>query len=161
MKTFILLMAIFVFGFNLFGQNPIEKDYEQAQAQRSQLKRVVLEQFIELEAAEADVFWSIYEEYEQKRLQMGRDRMEFLHQYTLKYSDMTDDETDDVMKLMINVRKAYHSHIDEYYEKIRSLSGSRAAAQFYQLEYYYMNLTRVNIMNNMPFFGEEAQEEEK
>ncbi|HEC41882.1 MAG TPA: hypothetical protein ENI20_03535 [Bacteroides sp.] len=118
-------------------------------------KRAVVANFIELKDTAADVFWSMYEEYEQTRLQMGRNAMEFLHIYTLTYMDMDDEETDEIMKQMIGSRKANHKLIDKYYKKVRTQSGARAAAQFYQLEYYFLNLARITIMNYMPFFGEE------
>lgn len=88
-------------------------------------------------------------------MHLARDRLAFLHGYLNTYMDMTDDETDQFMKQMISIRKTYHGLIDKYYDKIRSQSGSRVAAQFYQVEYYFLNLVRVTILSEMPFFGDE------
>ena len=155
MKTIMLIATILFFGSTIYGQMLDEGEFEQMQAKRSLEKRAVMDLFIELEGAPAVEFWSLYEEYEQMRLQLRRDRMASLHRYIQKYMEMTDEETDLVMEKTISTRKAYHELIDSYYEKTHSSSGARAAAQFYQVEYYFLNLTRVSIMNEMPFFGEE------
>jgi len=151
------IISLIVLGSAMYGQGSYVDEYEQIQAIRSHEKRVVLAEFIELKETAADVFWSVYEEYEQIRLLMGRNRLEFLRIYTLTYMNMSDEKTDEVMKQMIEVRKSYHKLIDKYYKKVRSQAGAKAAAQFYQVEYYFMNLSRISVMNNMPFFGEDPQ----
>jgi len=68
--------------------------------------------------------------------------------------EMTDEETDEIMTNMIQLRKDNHNLIDEYYTKIRPQYGSRIAAQFYQLEYYFLNVIRISVLDNMQFIGE-------
>ncbi len=146
---------ILIIGSALHGQMLDEVEFEQMQARRSMVKRAMMDQFIELEGDSAVSFWAVYEEYEQKRLQLGKDRMAFLHEYIRTYKQMDEADTDLLMKKMISSRKTYHGLVDKYYKKVRSISDARVAAQFYQLEYYYLNLTRVAILDEMPFFGEE------
>ncbi len=49
-----------------------------------------------------DEFWAMYEEYEQKRMQLGKYRMAALHNYTMTYKEMTEKETDHFMKKVIS-----------------------------------------------------------
>jgi len=47
-----------------------------------------------------------------------------------------------------------------YYKKIRKAVSVKQAAQFYQLEYYFLNIIRATIFENIPFIGElDIQEE--
>ena len=41
-----------------------------------------------------------------------------------------------------------------YYKKIKKSSGSKEAAQFYQLENYILSAIRLEILSNIPFFDE-------
>jgi hypothetical protein len=155
MRQFMLIAAILIFGSTAYGQMLDVGEYEQMQAQRSLVKRSVMDLFIEIESEPDDAFWAMYEEYEQKRMQLGKDRMAALHNYTMTYKEMTEKETDHFMKKVISTRKTYHALIDKYYKKAHSLSGATVAAQFYQVEYYFLSQTRIDILNELPFFGEE------
>jgi hypothetical protein len=44
--------------------------------------------------------------------------------------------------------------IVKYYDKVKKESGVKTAAQFYQLEAYFLSVIRASILNSIPFIGE-------
>ncbi len=64
-----------------------------------------------------------------------------------------------MMSAMMKQKSNLDKLMNQYYKKIRSSAGSKAAAQFLQMESYILAVTRVTIMNNIPFIGELDREE--
>lgn len=67
---------------------------------------------------------------------------------------MDDAKNDEIIKSMISLRNANDKLIDKYYKKIKKVSGSKVAAQFFQLESYFLSEIRTNIMEGIPFIGD-------
>jgi hypothetical protein len=44
--------------------------------------------------------------------------------------------------------------MDQYYKKIKKASGSKVAAQFFQLEGYFLTQIRAAIFEEIPYIGE-------
>ena len=58
------------------------------------------------------------------------------------------------MKEIQNMAKANEKAILSYYKKIKKSSGSKAAAQFYHLENYFLSAIRLTILESIPVIGE-------
>ncbi|MGB5692473.1 MAG: hypothetical protein WBM43_07715, partial [Flavobacteriaceae bacterium] len=74
--------------------------------------------------------------------------------YANNYGAMNDEKTDELMKAVRTQKKSLDKLIDKYYKKIKKSSGSKIAAQFYQLENYILGAIRLEILDNIPFFDE-------
>ena len=96
----------------------------------------------------------LYDEYEVQRKLLGQKRLQLLVNYANNYGVMGDEETDQLMKVVMTQKKSLDKLIDKYYKKIKKSSGSKAAAQFYQLENYILSAIRLEILDNIPFFDE-------
>lgn len=115
-------------------------------------KKAVIADFLELE--DNAPFWAIYDEYETARKVLGKERINVLADYAENY-DMQNDETyDATINSMISLRKQHDKLIDKYYKKVKKSSGSKVAAQFFQIEAYFMSEIRSAIMDQIPLFGE-------
>jgi hypothetical protein len=55
---------------------------------------------------------------------------------------------------MIALRKKTDKLMDQYYKKIKKASGSKVAAQFFQLEGYFLTQIRAAIFEEIPYIGE-------
>ena len=51
-------------------------------------------------------------------------------------------------------KKSLDKLIFKYYKKMKKTAGTKPAAQFYQLEYYFLNAIRMDLLDNIPFIGE-------
>lgn len=117
-------------------------------------KKAMAAEFIKLEGAQKDAFWLAYDEYETKRKELGKKRLDLLNKYVSSYTSLDDASTDQIIKDVMNLQGDTDKLIVTYYNKIKKGSGIKAAAQFYQFENYILSKVRAEIMENIPLIGE-------
>ena len=117
-------------------------------------KKAMAAEFIKLEGAQKDAFWIAYDEYESKRKDLGKKRINLLDKYVSSYTSLDDASTDQVIKEIMHLQGDNDKLIVSYYNKIKKGSGVKAAAQFYQFENYILSKIRSEIMENIPLIGE-------
>lgn len=145
-----VLMALAIFAFA--QSNKEEVDLVQAAFGKD--KKAMAAEFIQLEGAQKDAFWKAYDDYETKRKELGKKRIEILNKYVNSYATLDDASTDALVKEMMEQQSKTDKLIDTYYTKIKKESGVKAAAQFYQFENYILAQVRSMIMENIPLIGE-------
>ena len=68
-------------------------------------KKALVADFMSLDAAKADAFWKLYDEYETQRKELGKKRIDLMEQYANNYNGMSAEVADkwmaDVIKLGI------------------------------------------------------------
>ena len=117
-------------------------------------KKAFVTEFIKLEGESKDSFWSLYDEYEVERKNLGKNRIALLNKYAENYNSLSDEKMDENVKNMQIQRRAMDKLIDNYYKKINKASGPQAAAQFYHLENYFISAIRLSILESIPVVGE-------
>lgn len=115
-------------------------------------KKIVVSNFLQLE--ETDAFWAIYDEYEKERKVQGQKRLNTILEYAEHYESLTDEKTNDLIKQSITHRKAVNDVIVKYYKKVKKVSGSKTAAQFYQIENYFVTAVGAEMYTEIPLIGE-------
>lgn len=115
-------------------------------------KKAIVAEFLKIESS--NPFWVLYDEYETKRKELGKERLNVLSDYADNYDNLTDEKYDEVVSSMISLRKSNDKLIDSYYKKIKKASGSKIAAQFFQLENYFLSEIRSTVMKEIPYIGE-------
>lgn len=115
-------------------------------------KKTVVAEFLKLDST--DPFWSLYDEYELKRKELGKKRINLLSRYVDNYTTLGNDDYDDIIKNMISLRKSTDKLLDSYYAKVKKVSGSKTAAQFFQIEGYILIEIRSAIMEGIPYIGQ-------
>lgn len=115
-------------------------------------KKAVMAGFISVDSA--DPFWALYDEYETKRKELGVKRLDALFNYADNYDSMDSEKYDATIKNMIALRSKTDKLMDQYYKKIKKASGSKVAAQFFQLEGYVLTQIRAAILEEIPYIGE-------
>ena len=111
-------------------------------------------EFIQLEGAQKDAFWTIYDEYETKRKELGQKRVALLEKYANEYMNITDAETSQLVKETASLGAQTDKLIVTYHKKLEKAAGAKAAAQFYQIEVYFLSAIRTAIFESIPFIGE-------
>lgn len=150
-----LLIVLFAFGVSMsaFAQSNVE-DVDFVQSLYGKEKKTIMAAFITLEGPQADAFWSLYDEYEVKRKELGKKRIALLNNYANGYLTLDDAATSKIIKETIALGAATDKLLATYHKKIEKASGAKSAAQFYQLEAYLLSTVRATILENIPFIGE-------
>lgn len=152
MKQLLFIVALFV-SLTGFAQSNKE-DVDLIQSIYGKEKKSIVAEFIQLEGAQKDAFWKLYDQYETERKELGRERIQVLEKYANSYATLDDATTDQLMKQMIDLGLKNDKLQKTYYEKIKKAVGSKPAAQFLQLESYLLSVIRASIFESIPFIGE-------
>jgi hypothetical protein len=115
-------------------------------------KKEIVAEFLQIESS--NPFWALYDEYETARKELGKDRLDALTNYVENYDKMDEAKYDGTIGKMISLRDSNDKLLDKYYKKVKKASGSKVAAQFFQLESYFMSQIRATIMEEIPYIGE-------
>jgi hypothetical protein len=152
-KLSTLLIALFL-GLQFGSAQSDVEEIDFIQSLIGAEKKSVVADFIKVPAAANDAFWQLYDQYEAERKSIGKDRIALLKEYAEKYDGITAEETDALLARAQKIRNSNTKLIDSYHKKIRKVAGSKAAAQFYQLESYLQAAIQVELVNNIPLIGE-------
>jgi len=153
MKKSILLFSLLMACFSVFSQSNLE-EIELYQSLFGMEKKVIVSSFISLEGEVSDAFWSQYDEYESARKANGQKRLELLSKYANSYLNLDDATTDALVSESMKITKEHTKLINKYYKSMKKVAGSKAAAQFFQLENYFHGVVRTSLMEEIPFIGE-------
>jgi hypothetical protein len=123
-------------------------DFDLIQSVYGMEKREIFQEFLGEQVNKE--FWSIYKEYEEKRSSLGKKRFELLKAYSRDYLDMTDDKASQSLKSAFRLNTDFNNLITNYTRKIEKSFGGNVAMQFYQLEHYFLGLTRTELVENIP-----------
>ena len=150
MKKYILIaVTLFVTSFAYSQSDKEEIDLMQAAFGMD--KRAIVSDFVKPSPAEKDAFWKLYDEYEAKRKELGKQRIELLKQYADKYLTMTGVDADAWTKKVMDLQKKTDNLIADYYKKVLKISDGVVATQFYQIENYILTAIRAEMLQKVPF----------
>ena len=152
MKKLFVLLAVCVSSFTYAQCNKEDVDFIQSIYGKE--KKNIVADFIKLEGAQKDAFWKLYDEYEVKRKELGQKRVALLEKYAASYGTLDDAATSQLIKETASLGAATDKLIVTYHKKMEKAAGVKAAAQFYQLEAYFLSVIRAAILENIPFIGE-------
>jgi hypothetical protein len=117
-------------------------------------KKAFVAEFIQVDGVEGDAFWTLYDEYEVERKELGKLRIELLEAYAATYDSMDDIKAEALLKDMIMLQTNTDKLISSYAKKIKKKVNVITAAQFYQIEGYIVSKIRSEIMENIPAIGD-------
>ena len=152
MKRIFFLLAICVSTAVSAQSN--KEDVDLIQAAYGKEKKAIVAEFIQLEGAKKDAFWKLYDQYETERKALGKKRIALLENYAANYGSMSDAAISKNIKETAALGLKTDQLISNYYQKIEKAAGAKAAAQFFQIEAYFLSSIRVAILENIPFIGE-------
>jgi len=153
MKKSVLLFSLLMACFSVFSQSNLE-EIEFYQSIFGMEKKTIVSSFISLEGEASSAFWSQYDEYETARKANGQKRLELLSKYANSYLNLDDVTTDALVAESMKITKEHTKLINKYYKSMKKAAGSKAAAQFFQLENYFHGVVRTSLMEEIPFIGE-------
>lgn len=152
MKKLFITTLVALCTISAFSQNKSEVDLMQKIFGLEKLQIV----FAYVNPSEEDrvAFIDLYEEYEMKRMELGKVRIDLLVQYAEVWDGMTNEQADAWMKKVLNLSAKTDKLINTYYEKVKKACNAKVATQFYQVEMYILTAIRYSIFESIPFVGE-------
>ena len=150
-----VLTVIFLTG--LYGFVNAQSDKEQIdmiQSMYGMEKKAIVAEFIELDGEKGDNFWNLYDEYETKRKELGKQRIALLERYAENYMDLDDETTASLLTDMMTLRKSTDKLVEGYVKKVKKTVDVKTAAKFYQIEEFFVSKQRSVILENIPVIGE-------
>jgi hypothetical protein len=148
-KNILIIAALFLASFAYSQSNKEEIDLVQAAFGMD--KKAIVADFVQLSDTQKDAFWTLYDEYETKRKEYGRERIVLLQQYAEQYMTMTSEQADAWTKSVMELQIKTDKLIATYYEKVKDVSDGVVATQFYQIENYILSMIRMAILQEVPF----------
>jgi hypothetical protein len=148
-KITLLVLALFTIAFVNAQTNKEEVDLMQAAFGME--KKAMVAEFVIVDAAQKDVFWKLYDEYEMARKDLGKKRIELLDQYALNYDKMTNESAEKWTKEVLALGKSTDKLLVSSYNKIKKATNPVVALQFYQVESYILTGIRLTILEKIPF----------
>ncbi len=112
-------------------------------------KRDIVDEFVELNESQSDEFWKLYDEYELKRKDLGKRRIELINKYVGEFGQVSAVDADNFMKEAIQLRIKSDNLRDSYFKKIKSRTDPVVAMQFYQIESYLSDLIRIELLEEI------------
>lgn len=153
MKKLLTLLFTVCATLGAFAQSNKE-DVDLIQSIYGKEKKEIVASFIEVEGAQKDAFWSLYDEYEAKRKALGQKRVALLERYANNYLTIDDATTSSIIKETISLSAETDKLLATYHKKMEKAAGIKTAAQFYQLEAFLLSEIRAAILESIPFIGD-------
>jgi hypothetical protein len=150
MKKYLLIIAGLFLATFAKAQSDKE-EIDMMQAAYGMDKKAAVAEFVKPSADQKDAFWKLYDEYETKRKELGKKRIELLKQYASEYKTMTSEQADRWCRNVMDLQKKTDDLITTYYGKIKFDTDGIVATQFYQIENYILAGIRAKILGNIPF----------
>ena len=148
-KVTLLLFVLSAFAYVNAQTNKEEIDLMQAAFGME--KKVMVAEFVQVNDAQKDAFWTLYDEYETARKDLAKRRIELLNQYVDNYDKLTNEFADSWTKEVIALGKKTDALLVTYYNKIKKVTSPVVALQFWQVEGYILTGIRMMILEGIPF----------
>jgi hypothetical protein len=149
-KLSLFLATIFLFT-GLVKAQSNKEEIDIMQAAFGMEKKAMVAEFVQVDAAQKDAFWKLYDEYETQRKAYGKQRLDLLEQYNNNYKSMANETADAWMKKTLDLGKKTDALLLNYYKKVKKATNPINALQFYQVEQYILSGIRNQIMGELPF----------
>jgi len=153
MKKSLLGLVCVLFGLMLNAQSNKE-DVAMVQAMFGKDKKALVSQYMTIPEAQKAKFWALYDEYEDKRKELGRERIALIEDYAKKYTSLDDKGATELMTKKLAWADKYTKFQQAYFPKFTAAIGGKQAAKLLQLEDYLENNIRLYIQDEIPFIDQ-------
>ncbi len=149
-----LVFASFVMAFVLFAKaqsSDPEMDY--IKKTYSKDKKIIVSEYMNLNAQDSVNFWPGYESYEIGRKQFSSIRLNLINQYVSGYGNLTPEQINQLVKASFENNISQEKWNADSYEMMKKSMGPINSARWMQLEIYLQTMWRAIVQNNIPIIG--------
>lgn len=153
MKKLLIIICL-ASGFGHVKAQSNKEDIDLIQSAFGKDKKTLVSVYMNVPAKDSVAFWKLYDEYEDKRKAIGKERIDIIQQYADQYETLTDEQATKLAQSAFNNNQKYDKLYESYFPKFSAILGGKNAAKLFQLELYLQTVVRAVIMDNIPFIGQ-------
>jgi hypothetical protein len=132
-----------------YTQNPVTKKPETLQQQ----KMAFFNDKLQLSPAESAKFWPIYNDYQNRRDKITRDRNTLMQYFESNQANMNEKEASELIQKYIVFQKQETELLDSYTSKFREFLPAKKVMQIYQVELDFKKWLLENLRQNKVIVG--------
>jgi hypothetical protein len=152
-KLLIAAVCFFILNASSFAQSDKE-DIALIQAAYGKDKKTLVSSYMHVAAKDSVAFWTLYDQYEDTRKAISRERLELIRKYADNYTTLNDATATTIAKGIFANDAKYTKMQETYFTKFAAIFGGKNSAKLFQLETYLQIGVRGAIMDQIPFIGE-------
>ena len=155
MKRMILsaFFCLFVLGVEA-QQTSVDDDIAILQSVYGKSKAELVHEYLKLSNDQTTAFQKVYDDYEGKRKEIAKTKMNIINEYASNYSTLTDLKADELAKATLKANVDLEKLNAKTYSKAKSAIGAINAAKFIQLEEYLQTIIKSTLQEKIPLIGE-------
>ena len=150
----IIFCALTVFLSGLAHAQIDNSDIDLAQSIFGKSKRLIVSEYIQPDAKESDAFWKMYDQYEEKRKLIEKERFLLLKEYADNYETLDAAEANKLVTGFMKSTGEYNKLYKTYFKKAERIAGALKAATFIQLEIFIQTSVQSDLQSQIPVIGE-------
>jgi hypothetical protein len=116
-------------------------------------KTALVTQAMGLDAAESDLFWPIYREYEAELVKLNDESLAAIKDYAANYASMTDETAKDLLKRGFKIREGRTKLLKKYTGKVDKALSPKVAARWAQVEHALQAAIDLQMASELPLMG--------
>lgn len=97
-------------------------------------KKAAIAEVMALTEQEVEVFWPLYNEFNEKMYTVQSKRVKIIKDYAANYATMTDEKADELWTPAMNFKQKSLSLSKQYYKKFKKILPAAKAAKYFQAE---------------------------
>lgn len=155
MKKVIVMIAVLMAATTSYAQETTTNDeIELLQNVYGKSKSDLVKEYMKLDGDQALSFQKVYDDYEIKREEIGKTRLNLINNYAENFHSLTDEKADELAKATLKNNLALGKLYSKTYSKAKSAAGAVNAAKFIQLEEYLETIIKSSFQESIPLIGE-------
>ncbi|HLO57921.1 MAG TPA: hypothetical protein VK179_04215 [Bacteroidales bacterium] len=145
----LILLAFTWICTDTYSQNPATKKPETLQQQ----KMAFFNDKLQLTAAESAKFWPIYNDYQNRRDKITKDRNTLMQYFESNQANMNEKEASDLIQKYVAFQKQETELLESYTSKFREFLPAKKVMQIYQVELDFKKWLLENLRQNKVIVG--------
>jgi hypothetical protein len=147
-------MLVICLSFSVFSAPSQSIEKELYQSIFSSEKKQMVAEYMNLSEDQSQLFWEVYNAYEEKRAELGKKRISLLQKYAENYEKITEETAAE----LLNDANSFYGKLEKnkakYSKKMAKAVGAKKGLQWLQFEEYLDRVIGLTILENVPFVGE-------
>ncbi len=108
-----------------------------------------------LKAESVETFWNIFDTYLKERSDVDEKNVKMITRYANDFSKMPDKEINQIINEESKIQAEQAALRNKYFKLISKKVNLTVAARFYQIDNYISSVSRVALMDQVPFIGDD------
>lgn len=151
-KLFLLTTAILISSIYVKAQTA-DPELDFIRKAYSSDKKMLVDHYMNLEAADSVKFWPVYYSFETSRGKLARERMDVINEYVNNLSTLTPELADKLSRAALSNTVSLDKLNLDTYEKMKKAIGAINSARYMQLETYLQVTWKVVVQDYIPLIG--------